>query len=119
MDLQEFDFVVKYRPDCVHNIVDALSRLLPCQQQCNDNISAETSAVTLCRDINFRDSQGQDPSLAKLLEWKSKGLKCAPRPNGLYTRDPYLHKILRFYDRLFLCDSILVRALGKKQPHPH
>ncbi len=52
MDLQEFDFVVKYGPDCVHNIVDALSRLLPCQQQCNNNISAEISAVTLCPDIS-------------------------------------------------------------------
>ena len=27
--------------------------------------------------------------------------------------------MLRFYDRLFLRNGILIRALGKKQPHPH
>ena len=96
MDAQGLNFVVKYRPGHVHDNADALSRLLPCQQQCNDDISAEISAVTLCPDINFIDTQEQDPSLVKLLKWKSKGLKCAPRINGLYTCDPYLHKMLRF-----------------------
>ena len=59
MDLQEFDFVVKYRPGRVHNNAGAF--------------------VTLCPDINMRDAQGQDPSLAKLHEWKANGLKNAPR----------------------------------------
>ena len=116
MDLQEFDFIVKYRPGRVHNNADALSRLLPYQHQVNSKSSADIFAVTLCPDINIKDAQEQDPSLAKLREWKANGLRNAPKLN---THDPYLHKMLRFYNRLFLRDGILVRALGARQHHPH
>ena len=91
MDLQEFDFIVKYRPGRVHNNADALSRLLPYQHQVNSKSSADIFAVTLCPDINIKDAQEQDPALAKLREWKANGLRNAPKLN---THDPYLHKIL-------------------------
>ena len=116
MDLQEFDFFVKYRPGRVHNNADALSRLLPYQHQVNSKSSADIFAVTLCPDINIKDAQEQDPSLAKSREWKANGLRNAPKLN---THDPYLHKMLRFYNRLFLRDGILVRALGARQHHSH
>ena len=106
MDLQEFDFVVKDRPGRVHNNADALSRLLPCKHQINLKSSADISTVTFCPDINMRDAQGQDPSLAILREWKANGLKNAPRLNN---HDPFLHKMLRFCNRLFLRNDILVR----------
>ena len=77
MDMQELDIIVKYTPGHVHNNADALSRLLPCQHQVNDKPSADISAVTLCPDINIRDAQEQDPSLAKLRDWKANGLKYA------------------------------------------
>ena len=116
MDLQEFDFIVKYRPGRVHNNADALSRLLLYQHQVNSKSSADIFAVTLCPDINIKEAQEQDPTLAKLREWKANGLRNAPKLN---THDPYLHKMLRFYNRLFLRDGILVRALGTRQHHPH
>lgn len=75
MDLLEFDFIVKYRPGRVHNNADALSRLLPYQYQVDNKSSPDISAVTLCPDINIRDAQEQDSSLAKLREWKANGLK--------------------------------------------
>ena len=53
MDLQEFDFIVKYRPGRVHNNADALSRLLPYQHQVNSKSSAGISALTLCPNINI------------------------------------------------------------------
>ena len=106
MDLQEFDFVVKHRPGRMHNNADALSRLLPCQQQCNNNTSAEISAVTLCPAINIRDAQAQDPSLAKLREWKSKGLKSAPRLDDLYIL--VIHTYIKCYD--FMIDYFCATA---------
>ena len=104
MDLQEFDFIFKYRPGRVHDNADALSRLLPYQHQVNSKSSADISAVTLCPDINIKDAQEQDPCLAKLREWKANGLRNAPKV-----------KMLRFYNRLFLRDGIL----GARQHHPH
>ena len=91
VDLQEFDFIVKYRPGRVHNNADALSRLLVYQHQVNSKSSADIFAVTLCPDINIKEAQEQDPTLAKLREWKANGLRNAPKLN---THDPYLHKIL-------------------------
>ena len=49
-------------------------------------------------------------------EWKTNRLKNAPKLN---THDPHLHKMLRFYNRLFLHDGILVRALGERRQHLH
>ena len=66
MDLQEFDFIVKYRQGRVHNNADALSRLLPYQHQVNSKSSADIFAVTLSPDINIKGAREQDPSLAKL-----------------------------------------------------
>ena len=82
MDLQEFDFIVKYRPGRVHNNADALSRLLPYQHQVNSKSSADISAVTLCPDIKIKDAQEQDPTLAKLREWKTNGLRNVPKLNS-------------------------------------
>ena len=110
MDLQEFDFVVKHRPGRIHNNADALSRPFPSQHKHDNDNTTDVSVVTLSPDINIRDAQRQDHSLAKLRDWKSKGLKCPPKIDGLCTLDPYLHKMLRFYDRLFLREDILVRA---------
>ena len=50
------------------------------------------------------------------MSFRNKVLRQTPKVN---THDPYLHKMLRFYNRLFLPDGILVRALGERRQHPH
>ena len=118
MDLQEFDFEVKHRAGRVHNNADALSRLRPTPELIRklqqDAIS--TCSVTLNPSINIRDAQQQDASIAKLRDLK---LRNQPKPSVSKSQDVYFRKILRHYDKLFIRDGILVRAIGQRKSYPN
>lgn len=119
MDLQEFDFEVKHRPGRLHNNADALSRLAPMPEIVRklQKDAIETCAITLNPSINIRDAQENDPTLAKLRKLK---LNNEPKPNPRqFSADPHLRQMLRHYDKLFIRDGILVRALGKRSSHPN
>ena len=113
MDLQEFDFEVKHRAGCVHNIADALSWLRPTPERIRklQQDAINTSSVTLNPSINIRDAQQQDASIAKLHDLK---LRNQPEPRVSKSQDVYFCKMLRHYDKLFICEGILVRAIGRR-----
>ena len=121
MDLQEFDFEVKHRPGRVHNNCDGLSRLpvkpTPEVIQQSQFDALKSCAVTLNPAINIRDAQQADPSISRLFNLKVNN---EPKPGARQFRNkPYFRKMLRRYDRLFIHDGILVRAIGKSRLHSH
>ena len=67
--------------------------------------------------INIRDAQQADPSISRLFNLKVNN---KPKPSARqFRKEPYFRKMLRHYDRLFIHDGILVRAIGKSRLHPH
>ena len=118
MDLQEFDFEVKHRAGRVHNNADALSRLRPTPELIRklQQDAINTCSVTLNPSINIRDAQQQDASIAKLRDLK---LRNQPKPSVSKSQDVYFRKMLRHYDKLFIRDGILVRAIGQRRSYPN
>ena len=118
MDLQEFDFEVKHRAGRVHNNADALSRLRPTPELIRklQQDAINTCSVTLNPSINIRDAQQQDASIAKLRDLK---LRNQPKPSVSKSQDVYFRKMLRHYDKLFIRDEILVRAIGQRKSYPN
>ena len=118
MDLQEFDFEVKHRAGRVHNNADALSRLRPTPELIRklQQDAINTCSVTLNPSINIRDAQQQDASIAKLRDLK---LRNQPKPSVSKSQDVYFRKMLRHYDKLFIRDGILVRAIGQRKSYPN
>ena len=118
MDLQEFDFEVKHRAGRVHNNADALSRLRPTPELIRklQQDAINTCSVTLNPSINIRDAQQQDASIAKLCDLK---LRNQPKPSVSKSQDVYFCKMLRHYDKLFIRDGILVRAIGQRKSYPN
>ena len=116
MDLQEFDFEVKHRAGRVHNNADALSRLRPTPELIRklQQDAINTCSVTLNPSINIRDAQQQDASIAKLCDLK---LRNQPKPSVSKSQDVYFRKMLRHYDKLFIRDGILVRAIGQRKSY--
>ena len=63
--------------------------------------------------FNIRDAQQADPSISRLFNLKVNN---KPKPSARQFRnEPYFRKMLRHYDRLFIHDEILVRAIGKSR----
>ena len=118
MDLQEFDFEVKHRAGRVHNNADALSRLRPTPELIRklQQDAINTCSVTLNPSINIRDAQQQDASIAKLRDLK---LRNQPKPSVSKSQDVYFRKMLRHYDKLFIREGILVRAIGQRKSYPN
>ena len=118
MDLQEFDFEVKHRAGRVHNNADALSQLGPAPELIRklQQDAINTCSVTLNPSINIRDAQQQDASIAKLRDLK---LRNQPKPSVSKSQDVYFRQILRHYDKLFIRERILVRAIGQRKSYPN
>ena len=73
----------------------------------------KSCVVTLNSTINIRDAQQADPSISRLFNLKVNN---KPKPSARQFRnEPYFRKMLRHYDRLFIHDEILVRAVGKSR----
>ena len=118
MDLQEFDFEVKHRAGRMHNNTDALSRLRPTPELIRklQQDAINTCSVTLNPSINICDAQQQDASIAKLCNLK---LRNQPKPSVSKSQDVYFCKMLRYYDKLFIREGILVRAIDQRKSYPN
>ena len=88
-----------------HNLTD-LSQTFANSTSCTTRVNPT---------INFKDAQQNDPQLSKIIEWKLNGVE---KPDYKAFGKGSYKALLKYYDRLFIHNGILVRAVGTRQPHP-
>ena len=132
MELQEFQFSVEHKPGKLHSNADALSRLIvhdkssesPHRRAVATGITSKLQgtgldancAVTLNPTVNLRKAQHEDPVISQIIQMKTRGVP--KRKLKGWRNDPHFRPFWYHFDRLFVRDGLLYRALKSKSSHP-
>ena len=120
--LQEYQFTIVHRPGRKHGNADALSRI-PCPQ-CHRPSHEYTPQPPLvialsslrCDEIQLRNLQLQDDSLAPIIDLLQKGLR--PDMCNNTTLNPELRRLYHMFDQLVLNRGLLCRNYQISEEDP-